>query len=134
MTTATAVAIVIFQFFAEINGLYRPWRSERLSREMFETVATWLFVPPVLFLLAFGTKTSADFSRLASMGWFIVTPMVLLLWRAGVRLGLRRARARGRNIRNVAVVGATAGAETLMNRIEDQPWLGCHARGLRRPL
>src|SRR4051794_12806257 len=59
MTTATVIALVMYGFFAELNGLYRPRRSERLSAEAREVAATWLVVTPILFLLAFATKTSA---------------------------------------------------------------------------
>src|SRR5687767_10635350 len=54
-TSATAVALVLYGFIAELNGLYRPWRSERLSSEARETALTWFIVAPLLFLLAFVT-------------------------------------------------------------------------------
>jgi len=63
MTAATAIALVAFNLLAEWRGLYRPWRSERIARELEAAFTTWLAVPVMLFALGFITKTSASFSR-----------------------------------------------------------------------
>ncbi|HXU84045.1 MAG TPA: hypothetical protein VN914_21770 [Polyangia bacterium] len=93
MTTATAIAIVVFNTIAEFNGIYRPWRSERVSREIWELFTTWLFVPPLLFFLAFFTKKSADYSRVVSLAWFVGTPLLLIASRLVQRVVLRSLRA-----------------------------------------
>src|SRR4051812_24445629 len=101
MTTATAIAVVVFNTIAEFNGLYRPWRSERVSREVWELFTTWLFVPPILFFLAFVTKSTAAYSRVVTLGWFVGTPVLLCASRLVQRLILRQMRAHGRNLRSV---------------------------------
>jgi putative colanic acid biosynthesis UDP-glucose lipid carrier transferase len=130
MTTATVIALVMYGFFAELNGLYRPRRSERLSAEAREVAATWLVVTPILFLLAFATKTSAYFSRAVSLGWFAASPALLVGARICLRLVLRNLRARGRNVRRVAILGATRGAEKLCAQILERPWLGMQLTGI----
>jgi putative colanic acid biosysnthesis UDP-glucose lipid carrier transferase len=130
MTTATAIAVVVFNTIAEFNGLYRPWRSERVSREIWELFTTWIFVPPLLFFLAFFTKTSADYSRVVSLGWFVGAPVLLIASRLIQRVVLRQLRARGRNMRSVAILGATASAEKLCDIIVQRPWLGMHLSGV----
>ena len=130
MTTATAIAVVVFNTIAEFNGLYRPWRSERVSREIWELFTTWVFVPPLLFFLAFLTKTSAQYSRVVSLGWFIGAPVLLCASRLVQRFILRRLRARGRNLRSVAILGATASAEKLCETLVQRPWLGMQLSGI----
>jgi putative colanic acid biosynthesis UDP-glucose lipid carrier transferase len=130
MTTATAIAVVVFNTIAEFNGLYRPWRSERVSREIWELFTTWVFVPPLLFFLAFLTKTSAQYSRVVSLGWFIGAPVLLCASRLVQRFVLRRLRARGRNLRSTAILGATASAEKLCEIIASRPWLGMQLSGI----
>ena len=56
MTTATVIALVAFNLAAEWRGLYRPWRAERLTREVRVAITTWLVVPPVLMAFGFVTK------------------------------------------------------------------------------
>jgi putative colanic acid biosysnthesis UDP-glucose lipid carrier transferase len=130
MTTATALAVITFIFVAEFRGLYRPWRAERLGRETWETFATWLFVPPILFFLAFITKTSTLYSRAVTTGWFLLAPLALCGWRLALRLVLRNLRAKGRNTRRVAILGATEGAEKLGGAITERPWLGLDLVGV----
>jgi putative colanic acid biosynthesis UDP-glucose lipid carrier transferase len=130
MTAATAIALVVFNLLAEWRGLYRPWRSERIDRELREAATTWLAVPVVLFSLAFFTKTSVAFSRAVSVGWFVTAPVLLSTWRLGARTVLRYVRAKGRNSRNVAILGATKISEQLCDCVAERPWLGMRLVGI----
>lgn len=130
MTAATAIALVAFNLLAEWRGLYRPWRSERIARELEAAFTTWLAVPIMLFALGFITKTSASFSRAVSVGWFLSTPLLLGAWRMGARVLLRYLRSKGRNTRSVAILGATKISERLCDSIMDRPWLGMRLSGL----
>jgi putative colanic acid biosynthesis UDP-glucose lipid carrier transferase len=130
MTAATAISLVVFNLLAEWRGLYRPWRSERIARELSEAATAWLAVPVVLFTLGFITKTSVGFSRAVSVVWFVSTPLLLSVWRLGARLVLRYMRARGRNSRNVAILGATKISEQLCESVVERPWLGMRLVGL----
>jgi putative colanic acid biosynthesis UDP-glucose lipid carrier transferase len=128
--SATAIAIVAFLLVAEANGLYRSWRGAPMLRELRELFATWVFVPLLLVVLAFITKTSAQFSRFISVAWFVLAPSLMLLWRIAVRICLLELRRRGRNSRTVAVVGATEVAEKLCARIAEDPWFGMNLLGI----
>lgn len=130
MTLATAIALVGFNLLAEWRGLYRPWRSERMGQEFWAAVTTWLAVPIVLLAMAFGTKTSATFSRAVTIGWFVMAPILLGTWRMGARVLLRYIRTKGRNTRNVAILGATQIAENLCEAVAERPWLGMRLVGL----
>ncbi len=130
MTAATAVALVTFNLIAEYRGLYRAWRSERIGHEFWAAVTTWLIVPLVLLALAFATKTGASFSRAVTVGWFVVTPILLGGWRMCARVALRYIRAKGRNTRNVAVLGATQVAEKLCRSVAERSWLGMRLIGV----
>ena len=81
-----------------------------------------------LVVLASATKTTADYSRVISFGWFVATPVTLTAWRLLMRLVLRALRARGRNIRRVAIVGATASARDLCVNQHARGW-GCGSKG-----
>jgi putative colanic acid biosysnthesis UDP-glucose lipid carrier transferase len=130
MTAASAIAVVVFNTIAEFNGLYRQWRSERISREIWEVCTTWLFIPPAVFFYYFATKTSGDVSRMVSAGWFLGAPLLLCASRVGGRLIVRHMRAQGRNLRNVAVLGATPSAEKLCDSVAERPWMGMRLFGI----
>jgi putative colanic acid biosysnthesis UDP-glucose lipid carrier transferase len=130
LANASVLGGLVFSGAAEVNGLYRPWRSERLLSVLRAVGLSWLVVPVALSLAAFATKTSADYSRVVSFGWFVTAPLLLGGWRIAVRLGLRHMRASGRNVRRVAVAGATASAEAFCRQVAELPWLGMQVVGI----
>jgi putative colanic acid biosynthesis UDP-glucose lipid carrier transferase len=129
LTTTTAIAVVSFAFIGEATGLYRAWRSETLSAEVKHVALTWLLVVTVLLTLAFATKSSTDYSRLAATGWFLGAPVMITCLRLGTRLLLRALRSHGRNTRRVAIYGATPGAHQIRRGIE-APYLGMQLAGV----
>jgi len=130
MTIATMIAIVLFNLLAESRGLYRPWRSETLTRELRATFAIWSCVGVVLCIAGFITKTSTYFSRVVTLGWFASTLVLLGSWRLVARLLLRYMRSRGRNSRNVAILGMTPIIEKLCDNVAERPWLGLRFVGM----
>ena len=130
MTTATVIALVAFNLAGEWRGLYRPWRSEPIMRELRVALTTWLVAPLLLVAIGFFTKTGAEFSRAVTLGWFLLAAVLLGMWRFGGRLVLRQLRAHGRNTRTVAVLGATPISESLCKRILERPWTGMRITGL----
>lgn len=130
MTVATAIAVVVFNLLAESRGLYRGWRSESIGRELKIAGTIWLAVPVALFLFAFVTKTTATFSRAVTLGWIVSTLVLFGGWRVGARMVLRFARSKGRNVRNVAILGATAVSERLCAHLQQRTWLGLRFAGV----
>jgi putative colanic acid biosynthesis UDP-glucose lipid carrier transferase len=129
-STATLIALLAFSVSAELCSLYRPWRVERFRVEIRTVILTWTMTVAALVILASATKTTADYSRVISFGWFVATPLTLSAWRLMMRLVLRALRARGRNLRRVAIVGATNSARELCVQIEQRPWLGLRVEGV----
>jgi putative colanic acid biosynthesis UDP-glucose lipid carrier transferase len=130
MTSATALAVFVFGLVGEVSGLYAPWRSERIRREMFTVLAVWVTVLVSVILLAFATKTSQTYSRVVSFGWFLLAPAAVCVGRFVLRTALRHLRARGRNIKRVAVLGFTPNSEAVCDRILERPWLGMEILGV----
>lgn len=124
MGNATLVAIVVFSVVAELLGVYRHRYSEHYSVEARSVLGSWVIAMGVLALYLFATKTSTQLSRVISFGWFFGSAFGLFAWRVGGRLILRTMWASGRNLRRVAIVGATPSAEHLCEQIRERPWLG----------
>jgi putative colanic acid biosysnthesis UDP-glucose lipid carrier transferase len=128
-TVAALIAIIAFHLVAELNGLYRSWRAAPMREEIFHVLLTWAIVIPVLLFIAFATKTSSQYSRVITVTWFIVTPNLVVVWRAAVRLMLQELRRRGKNSRTVAIAGATKPAQKLAQRIAEDPSYGMRIAG-----
>src|SRR5665647_683439 len=60
---AGVTAVLLFLFFAEVNGAYHSWRSEPIRREIYRMLIVWMWVVGSLVILAFFLKTSELYSR-----------------------------------------------------------------------
>ncbi len=121
---AAVLAVVNFYFFAEAKGLYDSWRMGGIVVEITDLIMTWGMVVVVLVMLAFMSKTSAEFSRLVVITWFIATPSCLVMTRMLTRTILREMRRAGKNTRTLAIVGANAQGVRLIEKSRDAPWMG----------
>lgn len=121
---AVLLAVAWFQLVAPAFGLYRSWRGRRYRDESGAVSLTWLCTVPALLAAAFFTKRSEDFSRVQMFIWMITAPLAMIIVRFGARLYLRQQRAAGRNLRRVAIAGATELGARLVERIEAMPQAG----------
>jgi len=128
--TVTVLGLLVFGFAAEVSGLYRPYRTETIVREIRDTLVAWLPVPLTLLTFWFFTKTSTHYSRVAASIWFVLAPAMLCSLRAVVRIGLRILRTQGHNTRRVAILGCTKDAERLAAALDELPWLGLDLQGV----
>ena len=127
---AGVTAVLLFLFFAEINGTYQSWRSEPIWREIYRALVVWVWVVCSLIILAFLLKSSAFYSRRVILAWLMLVPVLLSLLRVGVRLGLHSLRKRGWNSRSVVIAGGSKMASKLLAQIEGAPWMGMNVVGV----
>ncbi len=118
-TIAACAAVIIHYFAAEFHGLYRAWRGLPLVKEIGQVLSTWAVTATLLLLLAFGIKRSEDYSRVITLGWFLIAPNLMVLLRVVVRFVLQELRRRGRNSRSVVIVGMTRAAQRLTEHMND---------------
>lgn len=128
-TIAAGTAVLTYYFVSEFNGLYRAWRGQPLRKELSQVLVTWCCTVPILLLIAFSTKHSATFSRVVIIGWFLLAPNLMALFRLTVRLALLEARRKGRNSRTAVIVGMTRAAQKLADQMKD-PTAGLRLVGL----
>ncbi len=119
----------LFIFFAQFHDLYRSWRGAPLWQEGIRLWWVWVSVILALLLFAYATKTSAEYSRRTMLTWFVVTPVVLTVWRTGLHLVVGALRQRGVNTKTVAIVGARDLGARLASIFLDAPWMGFQVVG-----
>jgi putative colanic acid biosysnthesis UDP-glucose lipid carrier transferase len=121
---AALLAAILFFLFAEIAGLYRPWRGETRKRQFFQIVFVWTETFFVLLLLAYAFKTSNYYSRLCVGAWLATTPFLLSGWRIIGQSLFSHITRRGGLRRNAIVWGSGALADQLAQLIQRSSWLG----------
>lgn len=128
-SAAGLLAVALFFVTSDAVGLYRPWRVQPLKHQLFVLWLGWMLVVPGLLATGFFFKVSEQFSRVATLLWFILSPTALTLWRVALRLALQELRLRGRNSRTVAIAGATGQGVRLAEEVLQSPWFGLFFSG-----
>ncbi len=135
-TGAVLAAIAVFLVTAHFFDVYRSWRGSSIRRELVNLIWAWTIVSVVLMFIAYATETSASYPRRTFLTWFVLTPLMLIVWRGWLQTILGIARQHGLNTRNVAIVGARELGGYLARSILDAPWMGLNPLGFyddRRP-
>lgn len=133
-TLAAAVSAAVLYFLAaEVTGLYRSWHGVSGERELLCAAGTWALVVPVLSVVGFScdllNTATAELTHAGIVAWFVAAPLVVVTARAALRLYQRRIRAKGRNVRGLAIVGCTEIGFQLARNIEKAPWSGLRTVG-----
>jgi putative colanic acid biosynthesis UDP-glucose lipid carrier transferase len=124
------ITLLFFGAVSEYNSLYRLRPGERLSREVGLLFVIWPSVVAILLLVAFATKQSESFSRLATVTWFVATPVLLVIARLFLRAALRQIHLRSGNLQTVAIVGCTPLADQLLAAMDVDPMLSLEFAGI----
>jgi len=126
---AGAVAVLLFYLVAEISGMYRDWRGSSIEREIGCALWTWGFCALVLLVIGYLTQTINRFPQRAVIAGFLAAPGLIALGRIAVRAVQRVYRARGYNLRGMAIVGVNELAFQLAQNIDKSPELGLRLVG-----
>jgi len=131
--TAALSAVGIYFLAAEITGLYRSWHGVSGDREVLCAALSWfLAVPPLLavaFVFDLLGPLNAELTRYGALAWLVISPASVVTLRCAFRLYQRRRRAKGRDVRGLAIVGCTEIGFQLARNIEKAPWSGLRTVG-----
>lgn len=111
--------------FALVSGdVARSWRGAQMPVMLAKVAGRWLMVVGLLLLWLFAFKASQEFSRVWFAVWIVFSTLLLWLGRFCVYLVLRNLRLRGVTLRQVALVGEGAVAQSLQQRVSTAGWSG----------
>jgi len=117
------VILPLWPWLFRARGLYEPQRAKAAAGEAARVL--WATTLGVLLLVSIGFfARSYDYSRLVILIFAGLSSGSVIAFRSAVRLGLRRLRRRGYNLRYVVVVGAGELAEEVIERIQGHPEAG----------
>ena len=123
---ALILAGLIFPQFA----IYRVWRGSSTLTEIKYLTMAWLMVGLLLAMLAFATKTGADYSRSWMGLWFASTWISLVGSRILLRIILCWIRSSGYNHRHIVIVGTGEQAVVVADRLRRSTWFGLEISAL----
>jgi putative colanic acid biosynthesis UDP-glucose lipid carrier transferase len=123
------ITALCFYLVGQTRGIYGSWRISTIRSEFGEIILIWMMAYALTLVLAYVTKTSADFSRRVVLTWMVMAPALLLAARLAVRMVLHELRRRGRNSRSVAIVGTGRVARQMADKINSMSWTGMVFKG-----
>jgi len=123
------IIILVWAFFLHFHKTYKSYRTLPLLREFWDLLKVTLCSGLFLILFVF-TVRHQFVSRLFIGTFLIINFVVLCLERGAIRLLAQYVRRRGRNYRNVLVVGTGQRAIRLVKKIEENAHWGLKVEGL----
>ena len=118
------LSMLVFVF----SGLYAPDRAQRLTRLIF-TVAQAVVLELVVVAACLSFYRELYFSRLHLILFGVITPTLMVLIRLIALTAVYRARARGKNLRRVLIIGAGRIGRQIEASFTQYPWMGLHVVG-----
>ncbi|MEP7208070.1 MAG: undecaprenyl-phosphate glucose phosphotransferase [Casimicrobiaceae bacterium] len=120
MVVAAVLIVAMFPAFR----LYEPQRGASIAEELGQLVLAWAATAALASVAVFFTKSGSSFSRVWLISWVAGSFAAGALLRIVVRVVLRSLRRRGYNLRHVAVVGAGALGQQIVQRLQAAAWTG----------
>jgi putative colanic acid biosynthesis UDP-glucose lipid carrier transferase len=114
---------------AQHGNLYQSWRGQSILPELRQVFIAWCAMALAMLFTAYALKISDEFSRRVVVLWFAITPVILCIFRMGLRLFLRHIRSSGRNHRRIAIAGTGPVAISIARNITASPWMGMLLHG-----
>lgn len=119
---ATYMAALVLACLLTLNimqfaKVYRPDSLRRPVRRFGRIAAAWLGVLATLIIISFLTKTSAEFSRLWLVIWFLLGLFALFMVRLLVAVQVTNLHATGRGLTRIAIVGTGEAAARVAQQL-----------------
>ena len=120
------LATILFSVFS----VYRVWRGSSTLSQIKNLTMMWGTLGFTLAVLAFVTKTGADFSRSWMGVWFLLAWVSMLGVRVLWRIALHWLRSNGYNHRHIVIVGTGDQAVVVAERLRISAWFGLEISAL----
>lgn len=126
---AAVYSIIMFLLASESVGLYRSWRTSKMSEQLLTLVISWVIVVGAIHLIAYASDVSMLYSQDVINAWIILTPLFLGIWRLIIMLAKEKARDMGYNRRVAIIVGVTENGIQLAKELRENHQLGIDLSG-----
>ena len=124
------LAVLLSAIIFPLSSVYKVWRGSSTLTEIKQITIAWIMVALMLTLLAFFTKTGAEYSRSWMGIWLMSGWFGLVASRVLLRYVLRYLRSSGFNHRHIVIVGTGDQATIVADRLQKSTWFGLEISAL----
>lgn len=126
-----ALASVVMLSLA--GRVYRMWRGGELSALLGRAVVSWVGTWALVLVWLVLTKSSADFSRIWLISWFVAALLLLCIGRTVVYFALRHLSSKNISHQTVLLIGESYLSAQISQRAKYSSWTGFDVIGCLRP-
>ncbi len=121
---AATIAMLVYILVSGMFNIYNIEPGKAMKRRAGLVVLSSFVTFLALLVLAYLTKTTSDYSRVTISIWFIIMPVILVVWRM-IACGLRVKKFKqNRNLKRVAILGANRVGNDIAKKIQEDITLG----------
>ena len=124
------LAAILSAIIFPVSSVYKVWRGSSTLTEIKQITIAWVMVALTLTLLAFFTKSGAEYSRSWMGIWLASGWTGLVSSRVILRYVLRYLRSSGFNHRHIVIVGTGDQAAIVADRLQKSTWFGLEISAL----
>ena len=124
------LAVLLSALIFPLSNVYKVWRGSSTLTEIKHISIAWIIVALSLTLLAFITKSGAEYSRSWIAIWLASGWLALVATRVVLRYVLRYLRSSGFNHRHIVIVGTGHQASIVADRLQKSTWFGLEITAL----
>ena len=124
------LAVLLSALIFPLSNVYKVWRGSSTLTEIKHISIAWIIVAMTLTLLAFITKSGAEYSRSWIAIWLASGWLALVATRVVLRYVLRYLRSSGFNHRHIVIVGTGDQATIVADRLQRSTWFGLEISAL----
>ncbi len=121
-----AVAFLLFPQLA----LYLSWRGRSLPSQFFALASSWTVVVLIGVVFSFLIHHIGALSRLWVLYWYLIGLTLLIVCRCAAHASLRYLRTKGRNSKQVLIVGYGPVGQEMYRRATQQNWYGYDVKAI----
>jgi putative colanic acid biosynthesis UDP-glucose lipid carrier transferase len=126
---ACGTVAVAYFLVAEITGVYRSWRGVANEREAACVLLTWCGAGLLVLATMLVSDRIASIPRDVAVGWFLGTPLLIVVSHTVLRVLQKYLYAHGVNTRTFAIVGVNDLGFQLARNISESPEMGLRLVG-----
>ena len=121
---AGTIAMLVYLLISAAFNIYHIEPGKAMKRRAGSVILSSLLTFLALLVLAYLTKTTGNYSRVTISIWFILMPVILVLWRIIACRMLVKKYQQNKNLKRVAVLGANKVGNDIARKMQEDISLG----------
>ena len=118
------IVSLLFVINCLLSGVYSSWRGKKIGTQIGNIIWCWCLTGALLTAILVFSKQNELFSRTWLGLWFVLGPIISCSYKTAIFYLLRALRRRGKNIKNIIVLGRKKSIAKIQDKRKEQQEYG----------